>query len=321
MMSLSPKELVEHSITIAEEYRRQGLNLTLRQLYYQHVARGLTGSGQKVYNRLGAALTKARYDGRFPVEWLCDRGRSVESSQSTGHNVKPDSAMVQAERIIGDLPHWLLKSERWVGQPIYVSVWVEKEALAGVFEPVTQQLGVGMFACKGYPSVSALYQWLEQADRAAQGIWDDGHDHFEGHAERAVVLYFGDHDPDGFEIPRSAKRNLDKLVNVTRFDPGPIEFRRIALNMDQIRQYSPPPFEAKTTSSRYATYRVEHDTEDAWELDALEPTVLRDLIRTNVRALFDQDIYADNQDLVREAREEMRERMADIEWLEEVVGD
>ena len=71
---LKRSELITHAVSIAHDYAAQGLTLTLRQLYYQFVSRGLEISSQKAYNRLGAALAKARYDGLFPIDAIEDRG-------------------------------------------------------------------------------------------------------------------------------------------------------------------------------------------------------------------------------------------------------
>ena len=219
-------EIVQTARGIAEEYRAQNLNLTLRQMYYQFVARGLIDNGQKSYKRIGAALTAARYDGSFPVEWIEDRGRDVGAGDFTRWDATVDTALDQAAAAMGHFPYWYLQMDRWVGQDTFVSVWVEKEVLSGVFDDPCTDLGVPLFACKGYPSVSALASWLDMADKVCGGdSWRDGaQENHESTASKAVVLYFGDHDPDGWEIPRSAERNLEKLGES---DKGIIMFRRM----------------------------------------------------------------------------------------------
>jgi len=90
--------------------------------------------------------------------------------------------------------------------------------------------------------------------------------------------------------------------------------------MDQIRTYNPPPFEAKMTSARYAGYVEEHETDEAWELDALEPRVLRDMIREEVNARFDRRIKERNDKVVKEARADMRRRMIEPGWIAGALG-
>lgn len=317
-LTLTREEILDHANEIRRSYKAKNLVLTLRQLYYQFVARGLLPSGQKVYKRIGDTLTEARYRGSFPVDGLVDRGREVHEGDFLRDDTHVGTAVEQARSWQNYLPNLFVNRDRWIGQDTFVSVWVEKEALAGIFEQTCEPLGVSWFACRGYPSVSALWEWLKHADGIINGNCkeymqyrydDEGKllrrerqgPAFEHAASRAVVLYFGDHDPDGWEIPRSAERNLHKLM--ATYDKSiPIEFRRIALNMDQIQQYKPPPFEAKMTSARYRGYVEEHDTDEAWELDALDPEVLRDLIQDEVAGFFDEDVHRENEDEVRRVR-------------------
>lgn len=298
-------EVLKHALEIAGDYEDQGLKLTLRQMYYQFVSRGLTGSGQAIYKRIGDVLTEARFMAEFPIDMLEDRGRDVVDGDFIDTELDVDDAEVEAQQYVAAIPNWSVKAARWFQQPRHVSVWVEKKALAGVFADPCEELGVGLFACAGYPSVSALWDFLQKLQAAKKR--NDS-------IEEAIVLYFGDHDPDGWEIPASAERALDRLANNHGLEIPPIRFERVALNMDQIRKFKPPPFDAKITSSRYAAYVEAHKTTDAWELDALEPSELRRLITSNVERLFLPTIHNANQIEVRRLRAELRERMEDDDW-------
>lgn len=309
---MDKQEVVATAIEIAEEYEGMGLRLTLRQLYYQFVSRGLIDNGQKQYKRLGAILTEARYSGAFPIRYIEDRGRTVRGSDCNNNQVSVDSAFSRAAGYVNSIPNWVIERAKWYGQPIHVSVWVEKEALSGVFQPECDRLGVGWFACKGYPSVSSLQSWITQTDRFME----------QATAEEAVVLYFGDHDPDGWQIPRSAHQGIEQLRSLNPYGPSyNLTFVRCALNMDQVQQYNPPPFPAKPTSARYKKYLAEQQTNDAWELDALEPQVLQALIRSHVEDLFDESIHDDNRELVARRQNQVRERMIQGggEWLREAL--
>ena len=318
-------ELLDCCRVICEEYFRSSLTLTIRQLYYQLVSRGLLANGQKHYKRVVDTCAKARLKGDFAMHYIEDRGRKVGMTDALTDDLDVDAALDMAGRQIRSMPDWNISRARWFGQNTLVYVWVEKEALTGVFESVCNRLGVGLFACKGYPSVSALHQWLKRADYAT----DDDTD------RECVVLYFGDHDPDGFEIPRSAERNLNTMLANGIIEgrcpsgqdsnskegyatPLNIRFERLALTIDQIDTYSPPPFPAKQSSSRYDSYVAEHGLDDAWELDALEPRVLQGLVATGVEGYFDEDVFEDNKDLVNEKRAEMRGRMQDDGWIESI---
>jgi len=305
---MNRQEIQEHALDIASEY---GGNLTIRQLYYQFVARGLLGSGQSVYQRVVGAISDARLRGNFPFEWIVDRTRTVHKSDQFENSVEVGAALDQASGWIRSMPEWALNRARWYGQPRYVVVGVEKEALAGVFEEPCNELGVGLFVFRGYSSLSALYQLAKHLDQAAAVE----------STEEVVILYFGDYDPDGWEIPRSAARKLESISFVAGFKRLPVRWERVALNIGQIADYQPPPFEAKITSSRYQSYVDEQGTTSAWELDALPPDVLQMLIRKKVGAEWQEDISEENRRLVGEVREEMKDKMREDGWLESCISE
>lgn len=305
---LDRDELMYEARQIALQY---GGNLTVRQLYYRLVATGKIHSKQSEYQRLVAGLSAHRMRGLFPFEWLLDRTRESRPGSYGFDRTNVDDAMGQAAGVIRSLPEELINRARWRGQPTHVSVWVEKEALAGMFEQPCNSLGVSWFVCRGYPSLSSLYEWTLQVEQAVER---------DRAIEDVVVLYFGDHDPDGFEIPRSAIRNIEEIIRLERLDIPTPRLERVALSIDQIRAFDPPPFPAKRTSSRYQKYYDEHGVNDAWELDALEPDVLVRLIRDEVRALFDADVYSKNREEVHLARRQMRNRMNDAEWLNSIFN-
>ncbi len=72
--------------------------------------------------------------------------------------------------------------------------------------------------------------------------------------------------------------------------------KRVALTMNQIGTYNPPPNPAKITDSRASKYIDEYGNE-SWELDALEPQVITDLITNEVTALRNDEIYRSICDL------------------------
>ncbi len=69
--------------------------------------------------------------------------------------------------------------------------------------------------------------------------------------------------------------------------PGDIQVRRIALNKDQVEQYNPPPNPTKLTDSRAPDYIWKFGS-DSWELDALEPQAIVNLIKETVLSYRDE---------------------------------
>lgn len=89
--------------------------------------------------------------------------------------------------------------------------------------------------------------------------------------------------------------------------------RRIALNMDQVDQYSPPPNPAKITDSRARGYIARYGR-SSWELDALDPVTIGDLIRAHVLEYRDERRWQNST----AAMEEERDVLAEVgrRWAE-----
>jgi hypothetical protein len=102
----------------------------------------------------------------------------------------------------------------------------------------------------------------------------------------------------------------DRLKTFTR---GQIQLKRLALNMNQVKEYKPPPNPAKETDSRHAGYVVEYGDE-SWELDALEPAVLVALVSDAVATFRDDDQW--NEDLERETEARLALKGISGSWNE-----
>jgi hypothetical protein len=264
-------DIIAKARQICEEYAAQGLTLSLRQLYYQFVSRDWIPNKQSEYKRLGDIISDARMAGMLDWLWLEDRGRSVTE---LSHWESADSILRAAASGY--------QNDKWKSQPKYVMVMVEKDALTGVFEGICQELDIPLFACKGYPSSSALWQIAYRRIAPARR-----------RGQEPVILHFGDHDPSGIQMTEDLQGRLSTLSQ------GFVTVNRIALTMDQIQQYSPPPNPAKETDSRFESYRAEYGDE-SWELDALRPEILVDLVRQNVLALRDDEAWKTSLDSERD---------------------
>lgn len=281
---------------IIAEYSAAGFTLTLRQLYYQFVARGLIENTVRSYKRLGDVVNNGRLAGLIDWEAIEDRTRNLHSLATwTG----PESVLRSAASSF--------RRNKWDNQSVHVEVWVEKEALAGVFADVCDDLEVPMFPCRGYPSQSEVWGAAQRLMRIRRGKVTHG---FRKGSQRVLILHFGDHDPSGIDMTRDIEDRLRLLSGGER-----IEIRRLALNMDQVEEHEPPPNPAKETDSRWASYADQFGTE-SWELDALEPTLLAQLVRDGVAEVIDQDKWDEDE----AADEEDRQRLTRIagRW-EEIV--
>jgi hypothetical protein len=245
--------------------------MTLRQCYYQLVAGQIIKNNESQYNRLGRILADARRDGIIPWKWIEDRTRIPHSVPMW------DDREDFAERV---LPQFRL--DVWQTQDVYVECFLEKDALAGVFEPITNQYGVTLCVCRGYPSASFL-------DESARRL---------NEYNNTVVLYWGDHDPSGMDMPRSIRAGLGE------FQCYP-EISRCALNAEDIETYRLPHDPAKRSDTRAEKF-IDMHGDRAVELDALPVNVLRDKIRREIEARLNLDELA----FVRERESQERARMA-----------
>ncbi len=277
------KAMIQLANEILEEYTEQGFRLTLRQVYYQFVAREYLPNTKQCYARLGDVLSRAREGGMIDWDHLQDRGRNV---QSFSHWDKPAD-------IIRDCVH-AFHRDLWHNQDYRVEVWVEKEALSDVVGKAARRWDVPYFANKGYLSTSAA--------------WDAGHNRFlqwkQTHDQDTIIIHLGDHDPSGIQMTEDIQRriNLYSSAYDDLIEPF-IIIRRIALNLDQIKRLGLPPNPAKPTDSRYPQYVERFGLEDSWELDALEPAHIVELIDDAIRGIVDLPKWAEEHRIQEEHRD------------------
>lgn len=278
--------LIDVMNEIVEDYVNQGFRLTVRQLYYQLVAGNHIANTERSYKRVTGVINDARLAGR--MDWDAIEDRTREFLQRSRW-VSPKDIVEQCAN--------QFHMDMWEGQHHRAFVIVEKEALAGVLEPVCHALDVPLLAARGYPSVTVLREFA--LDKIAPYC----------HEQEILIVHLGDHDPSGIDM----SRDLDERISMFsgEFDAS-IDFRRIALNRDQIEQQRPPPNPAKSTDSRFKEYRRLHG-DKSWELDALKPTYLAKIVRDTVMEVVDLDLWSDRELEIASAKDRIADAAA---WLE-----
>ncbi|MCU7840844.1 MAG: hypothetical protein KZQ94_15880 [Candidatus Thiodiazotropha sp. (ex Troendleina suluensis)] len=191
---------------------------------------------------------------------------------------------------IKKLPYYI-RFDQWDRQDYYIEVWVEKEALGNVISRACKPYLVPHMSCKGYLSASEAWRagrrFLERHDRG----------------QNCILIHLGDHDPSGIDMTRDNRDRLDIFTEL----PESVSVHRIALNMDQVTEYSPPPNPAKITDSRAKGY-IRKYGRTSWELDALEPQVLERFIQGEIEQYVDHDIWQE----VLEEQDEKRRLLTNI---------
>lgn len=265
-------KLIHLCDSIISEYSQQGYKLTIRQLYYQLVARDYIPNTVQSYDNVVGTMTKARLAGLIDWDAIEDRTREVieRSHWSSGSELLHACANQYHE-------------DMWDEQDARVFVVVEKEALAGVLERVCQQYDVPLLAARGYPSATTLRELAKTRIMHSP--------------QQIVVLHLGDHDPSGMDMSRDLEERL-QLFSRGWVD---IEFRRLALNMDQVEELRPPPNPAKQTDARFYEYSQRFGDE-SWELDALTPKYLTTLVSEAVEEYQDPDVWQKTKDRIQDVR-------------------
>lgn len=267
--------IIDNAVEILEQYE-PGV-LTIRGLHYQLVSRGMTNDIQH-YKRVVAATGQARWDGIIRFDAFSDRERAMAcltSAEETIYDEKVAEARVQIR-----LWATSYKLNRWENQPYYPEVLIEKKALEGVFLRTCRDNQIALGACKGYPSLTFLH---DISIRIIEAV-DNG--------KRPIILYFGDYDPSGEDIPRALRENLIQLGC-----PDDLEVRRICLNEEQVLEWGLPPAPTKDTDSRSAHWTGIGQV----ELDAVKPEKLMAMLEDAISDIFDEELAEELEE--REATE------------------
>jgi hypothetical protein len=300
----SSLDLIEQANEIIAEYAEQDFDLTLRQLYYQFVSRDTfpddrtwswtgtcwtkdpngTKNATPNYKWLGTIVNDARLAGLIDWDTIVDRTRKLE--KLSHWRTPADIVLTCTEQFRVDM---------WEDQDYRPEVWIEKDALLGVIEKVCKQFDVPYFSCRGYTSQSEMWSAAKRLMRHR----DRG--------QQPYIIHLGDHDPSGIDMSRDILSRVTLFMEHHFLDTATVD--RIALNMDQVEQYDPPPNPAKLSDSRASAYIAQYGG-DSWELDALEPTVMAELIENTIVSLRDEDLWQEKVDEEQRGRQELQ-RIAD----------
>src|SRR5919108_4691061 len=239
-------------IEVAVEILTAHHPMTVRQVYYQLVSRQVIQNNRGQYQAVSTALVDARKDGVIPWDWIEDRLRRPRRvSMWDSLNEFAEDALRAYRRNV------------WDTQPTYLEVWLEKDALSGIFQDILRGYGVTLNVGRGYDGWDSIYKVARRL----------------GTGEGITILYFGDFDPSGEDMFRSLADRLGELGCRP-------EMRKCALTRADVSRYNLPPDFTKATDSRRDAFVAKHG-DISVELDALPLDVLQDRLRTQVRAEMD----------------------------------
>lgn len=260
------------------------LPLTLRQIYYQLVAKEIIENRVSEYGMLSKMLKYARIDGYVSWDAVEDRVRSVHHGE--GWWDKEAFINQHLEEFLDGYRRDLVQ-----GQDKFIEVWIEKDALSRIFSRLTSKYCISTVVCRGFSSVTFLNDFKERVLFHTK----------EG--KEAVMLYFGDFDPSGNEMLKSMQETL-----VSEMGLSGVVFKRVALTQQDISKYKLPnnPNALKRTDTRARKHLNQYGAV-AVELDALRPDVLENKIKTAIEQELDMVLFRKQQQKEKNEFKKLRE--------------
>lgn len=273
----SKQWIIRTGIPIVESYNG---NITLRALHYQLVANGMTNDIAH-YKKVVNAMIEARWKGLVAFDAFLDHER--ETLGSTDY--EETNVIDASDRAKEQIRAWATSyhKNRWENQPVYPEVFIEKKALQGVFEAPCKHWDVALNPCKGYPSLTFQYACKKRFDEAISL------------GKEPIILYFGDYDCSGEDIPRSIGDTFSRMGT-------PVEVRRIALMKDQVIAWRLPPAPTKQEDTRSRNW----DGLGQVELDAVEPRKIVKLCEKAIQDVFDDGLWEELQDVQEEEQDKFK---------------
>lgn len=251
--------------------------MTVRQVFYRLVSQGVIGKTESEYKATVCRLLgEMRLQHEIPFGWIADNTRWMRKPRT-------DSSMAAALRRTAEA----YRRSLWDNQSVYVEVWLEKDALAGVLYEETAPWDVPLMVTRGYPSLSYLHE-------AAESLPEE---------KPAYLYYLGDYDPSGMDISRVVEERMEEFAPLAE-----IHFERIAVTPEQIHMWHLPTRPTKASDSRSKGF-----ADASVEVDAIPPGQLRELVQQSITQHVDQHALDQLRMVEREERTALRLIVADLE--------
>jgi hypothetical protein len=268
-------DLVQLAHSILEEIQPASVRAVCYQLFVRGAIRGMDKAST---NRVGALLTRAREEGEIPWAWIVQEGRAIESV-AAWTDPAAFARTVQAA----------YRRNKWDGQPTRIIVVSEKGTVRGTLAPVLDEFEVEFLPVGGYASATRVKELAEARTASDKPL---------------LLLYLGDHDPSGQgmsnqDLPRRLLRYMSTApADKGAWDQAAVDYyaaewglnvRRIALTVEDTEALGEDlgfPAADKASDPRYPWF-VETFGPWCWELDALNPNILRGRVRDALRAELD----------------------------------
>ncbi|GAH76712.1 unnamed protein product, partial [marine sediment metagenome] len=145
------KQSLELLTQVQEIINSYDFALTLRQIYYQLVARQIIPNEQRYYKKLSRLCVAGRDEGILPEEGFADRLREVDKLSSWS-NLNEFMQTVKRS----------YRKDKWQNQDNHLEIWTEKDALRSVLTEITYKYDVALMVARGQLSRTEVYRTAER---------------------------------------------------------------------------------------------------------------------------------------------------------------
>ena len=264
--------------------------LTLRQVYYRLVAAGVIENNRGAYQMLSKIVSEMRVENI--LSWDCVQDKTRRISAKRGFEDGQTFVTASAQNFLRGYTRCLVQ-----GQERHVELWVEKDALSGIFEDVAWPYCLRVVTCRGYQSTTMLHGYAERASTALRA------------GQTPLVLYFGDFDASGVQMFESAQKKLESVHDLrgvqfkrVALTPEIIEASNLPLNSDAVKEKDP---RTKAFREKYGDIAV--------ELDALHPRELETLARNAIEDSIDMELFHQQREIEETEVQKIAELQASVQ--------
>lgn len=217
------------------------------------------------YKDLTNLLTRLRLEGRIPMDAIADDTRVSEA-----WNFFRESSNFVKRELDSFCKNYYRDLQQ--SQPNHIEIFCEKLTLESTVRPIAGEYCIPLTIGKGMCSLPPRYSIYQRYKKSGR--------------EKLIVLLLSDFDPDGVVIAQSFARSMRD-----DFDVKNIVAVRVALTPEQIKEHQlPNAIEAKSSSVNYQKFVDEYGTE-CHELDALDESVLQQILREAIDGVLDVTAY------------------------------
>jgi hypothetical protein len=225
---LTKKRMGDFANLMKSISRTIGMKVSSRGWCYIMEGRGVINKDQ--FDRVTDAINRCRKDGFLPVDFVAEESARQfhgveEPSELNGLTLKRCLEWSLEGAMDGHryyTPNW------WKNEEYYIQIVVEKVDLVNLFKPITDRFHIPIANSKGWSSISQRAEYSRRFKEAQDmGL-------------KCVLLYCGDHDPDGLRISETLMSNLRDVKDIvwndgeTGYDPRDLIIDRFGLNYEYI---------------------------------------------------------------------------------------